>query len=401
MEKLKLTKTLKDIDDIQRKEYLNMENIGVLEGLSGLALFQFYYSELIDSEDNYDFGVKILERCTEKINDGYDMYSFSNGMSGFGWVLDHLEYYEFIDIDSDSVLSKIDDYLADLLESEVKRGHYDYLHGAIGIALYFLNRYSNTKKYNKKYENILILFLNNLTQISETIGLNKISWSNKVYSLDENVHNLSLSHGMAGIISFLVKTYKYECFRPVSKQLIEKSINYLLSFENSKKGYSLFPNWISKNSDSSSDHSRLGWCYGDMGIGLSIYNYSKASKNQILKKKALDILTHSSTRFNGESTMVFDAGMCHGSFGNFLMFHKIYQENKKENFDIARNFWLQDGMNKLFHKDGYAGYKKWNGTTRIWSPELCLLDGITGIGLSIIDFLSIKRNHWDECLMIT
>ena len=47
---------LKEIDKIIKKEYRNENNIGVLSGLSGMVLFQFYYSKYLDICDNADFG---------------------------------------------------------------------------------------------------------------------------------------------------------------------------------------------------------------------------------------------------------------------------------------------------------------------------------------------------------
>ena len=53
------------------------------------------------------------------------------------------------------------------------------------------------------------------------------------------------------------------------------------------------------------------------------------------------------------------------------------------------------------HKDGDAGYKQWRGDSKEWKKEKNLLEGIAGIGLTIISFLATFDTKWDECLLIS
>ena len=52
------------------------------------------------------------------------------------------------------------------------------------------------------------------------------------------------------------------------------------------------------------------------------------------------------------------------------------------------------------YNDGYAGFKQWEGNSEEWSPKTSLLEGIAGIGLSIIDYLSEEPNTWDKCILL-
>ncbi len=70
-------------------------------------------------------------------------------------------------------------------------------------------------------------------------------------------------------------------------------------------------------------------------------------------------------------------------------------------FKEATEFWIQDGLNKATHKDGLAGYKQWNAKDKEWVSNIPLLEGIAGIGLTIIDYLADFDSSWDECLMIS
>ena len=79
---------------------------------------------------------------------------------------------------------------------------------------------------------------------------------------------------------------------------------------------------------------------------------------------------------------------------DFINFNKIFLKDRTD-------FWINDGIQQATFKDGYAGYKQWNGLEKEWTPKLSLLEGITGIGLVIIDYLSDEVNSWDECSIIS
>ena len=79
----------------------------------------------------------------------------------------------------------------------------------------------------------------------------------------------------------------------------------------------------------------------------------------------------------------------------------MFKETGSQEFKEAALFWIGDGLEKAIHKDGYAGYKQWGGSEKKWSPELSILLGISGIGLTILSYLSNDLKGWDECLMIS
>jgi len=53
---------LEAINICVREHYINEDKIGVLEGLSGIALFQFYYARFSDNDLYADWGQETLVR---------------------------------------------------------------------------------------------------------------------------------------------------------------------------------------------------------------------------------------------------------------------------------------------------------------------------------------------------
>ncbi len=398
-----LESKLKDIDIIIKTEYKKEEQLGVLSGLSGIALFQFYYSKYLDTDSNADVGVDIISNSIEKINDGYSFPTFCTGIAGLGWTLDHLEQEDFIDLDSDSLLSEFDEYLKKKMLSDFNNHNFDFLHGGIGYAFYFLNRYRNTTStvLKEKYTKILFEFVNLLETSSEKDGENKIKWKSVLnIETKEKGYNLSLSHGISSIIGILTKLYEHDVFKTSTEHLLKGAINYVLSLENEDEKFCVFPN--SKTLDGTiSKKSRLAWCYGDLGVGIRLWFAGKVLSDEELKDKAISIFKHAAGRTKKEDSMVLDAAICHGSYGNAQIFNRMYKETGIIEFKNAASFWMNDGLAKGTFEDGFAGYKQWRGAEKQWGNEINLLEGIAGIGLVIIDHLSSFDTKWDECLMIS
>ncbi|MFD2561667.1 lanthionine synthetase C family protein [Aquimarina rubra] len=396
-----LFQKLKEINKIIDQQGYEESNIGVLSGLSGISLFKFYYSKFID-KDNNDIGSILIEQSIQKINEGYNLGTFCSGIAGMGWVINHLEQNEFIDIDMDTMFGALDEYLFEKMKNDLVKGHYDFLHGGLGYAFYFLSRYENTNSdlLKENYKTYLLTVIELLEKRSERNG-KTYKWISEI-GLDkkEKAYNLSLSHGMSSIVGILTKLSKHKDFEKVSKKKLEGTISYILQYQNpNKNDSSLFPNIIYQNGFYEYK-SRLAWCYGDLGVGIRLWHASKVLQDVSLQKTSINILEQAALRTDNEQTLIKDAGLCHGSFGNAQIFLRMYKETHNDIFKNACDFWMQDGLNKASHIDGYAGYKQWKGEGE-WKKEVSILEGIAGIGLTIIDYLADFETNWDECLMIS
>ncbi|WP_268225447.1 lanthionine synthetase C family protein [Sinomicrobium oceani] len=401
MEKELLHQKLSEIHAILKEKYSENDQTGVLAGISGIALFHFYYAKYTDTDAFADTGVEVLSSSIDRINEGFGFPTYCSGLAGTGWVLDHLEQQDFMDAESDELLGELDPYLYRVMRSDMKSGNYDFLHGALGYGFYFFKRYRNTVSEERRqiYENYLGELVVLLRDLAETEG-NTVKWlSTLVPETGETGYNLSLSHGMSSIVNFLSRLYAYETFRDQVGEMLKGGIAFIRNCRNKdQNGISLFPSWV-KAGEEGDSVSRLAWCYGDLGIGISLWQASRHLKDEELHAEALDILRHAAGRTSPESHMVRDAGVCHGSYGNAQMFNRMYSETGEQIFREAADFWIRDGLEKAVHPDGYSGYKQWKGRESEWKEELNLLEGIAGIGLSIISHLS-GDHSWDECLMI-
>ena len=326
-----IMKSLKEINEIIDKENLVISKIGIFDGLSGLALFKFYYANMLNDDNIAEIGSELIKKCFHELNCGYSYPTFCSGIAGLGWVINHLSEEGFIYSNSKDFFTEYDNYIYKNMISDLKKGDYDFLHGAIGYAFYFLYRYKSENNFKKKenYKNYLLRFMELLEQTSTKEDKNRLKWlSHKGHYSQEDSYNLGLAHGLASIVGILSMLAIEPCQTFIkSKLLLRKTINYIWSFNGLNQGnLSIFPNWIPENHNRIYYNSRVAWCYGDLAIGAQLLYASKVLKDKVLRSNAILVLSHSANRVSKESSMVNDAMICHRSFGNAQIFFRMYKE---------------------------------------------------------------------------
>ncbi len=397
-----LYKKLKQISSVLQEKYQDNPHVGVLAGISGMALFHYYYYGLTREESSAELGAGILAEVVEKINEGYNFPTFCTGIAGAAWTIELLCQERFIDINTDDLLAELDNFLLESMTIEAKESHHDFLHGALGTGYYFLKRYQNTKSASlkEKYKTILTGLI---TSLKDTSKHNEkgIFWESELRKKDSLTGiNLSMSHGMASIINFLCRLYALPDFKALVEEMITTSISYVMSLKKDNHSIpALFPSWVS-GTIKEKEHSRLAWCYGDLGMGITLWRAGKALDNVQYKEEAIALLKHSAKRRDINEAKVFDAGLCHGAFGIMTIYNYMYNETTDPVFKETTEFWMDQALDMAIHEDGYAGYLQWRGDIKEWNKEINLLEGTAGIGLAIISYLAPHDSGWNECLMI-
>ncbi|PKV51613.1 lanthionine synthetase-like protein [Aquimarina sp. MAR_2010_214] len=401
---IQLRNKLKEISEILDAKTEKNKEIGVLSGVSGVALFQFYYSKFLDEDIHADKGAETITKAVEFINDGFTYPTFCTGIAGACWVLEILKEEEFVELDDDFLSSDLDSYLLEAMRADIKTGNYDFLHGAMGYGYYFLKRYQNvtSEESKTKYKDYLDELIAELKKSSKKNDSGM--WWESVLKQKEDITgcNLSLSHGISSMVNFLSRIAEHKEFYDDVREMLEQTVKYILHCRNKDKTLTAtFPNWII-NEDVVDNNSRLAWCYGDLGIGISIYRAGKILGDTQISDEAIAILKYSTQRRDIEEAGVLDAGLCHGAYGILLIYNYLYKKTNDVAFKEASDFWAQKALDMAIHEQGYAGYMVWRGAEEEkWKNEVSLLEGVAGIGLSIISYLAPFETKWDECLLIS
>ncbi|WP_223608655.1 lanthionine synthetase LanC family protein [Chryseobacterium sp. OSA05B] len=378
-----LDKKLHDIYIHLGDHYQQYNRIGALNGLAGIALFQFYYEERYNLHSGRGFDS--LEHCIKKINEGNFSASYCNGLAGFGWLLNHLEEYKFVeDNEFVQIGSVIDTYIENHLDQCIRQHNYDFFHGTLGSIFYFLKKSDSTNKY----KNHISLLFSKLPHLYDTINdydLSKVAVPEAIEGKLKKRLHLGPAHGISSIIAILCMAYNKGYFREQSILWIDEFVQLILAYEMPLDSVSEFPMWIDLQTKEKATSS-LSWCSGDTGIGITLLNTSETLGNRIWKDQSSNILKKACQRRHIQQSMIKGYGICHGYFGASRIFSRAYSLNPIQEFEEASIYWLKEGMDSLIITQD--------------SP-MSILNGLAGAGLVMLDFQHNKLSNWDECLLIS
>lgn len=363
---------------------------GLYNGDLGMLLFLFYYASYSNDPKYVLLTENFAEKVVNKLDTIFSQHSFSCGLAGGLYLFEFLRENSFIDIDFEDAETALENSLIYDMREDIRTTTYDFMHGALGIGLYFLKKNINQEPIQE-----IIKFL---YKTAEKDTKNKIfKWTSRMNPRRINEYNISLSHGIASIVIFLTHAMKNKVNSPVSiLEMLEGAINYLFTQEMDIKIYaSYFPTHINEKMIK----SRLAWCYGDLGVGYAIWYAGRNINNKIWEQRGLNILLMSTKRLEVSENNVIDAGICHGAVGIAMIYRRLYLETSHLSFLHAMDHWINEALKFSYFDDGLAGYKSY--LEKGWSCDYSLLTGISGVGLMFLSFLKNDLQKWDEMFLLS
>jgi len=394
-----LTKIQNKIHSIaQCMEGSSFPAVGLMGGKTGEALFWAYYSRYTGDTKSDEKIVSALSSVFDEIKKGFKHPTFAGGLAGLGWTVEHLAQNNFIKADTSLIIGSLDDFLYPHMLNYIREGNYDYLHGAIGIGLYFLSRPQTPTK--QKY---LEELLDELEKHSTCVG-NGIAWETTLIPENKQKgYNLSLSHGSASVIVFLCRLYEAGIDKPKVLKLLTGAIEFILQNKiNTKNCNFKYPAWTYKNNLDTAHDGRLAWCYNDLGISTALFQAGNIFNNNEWKQEAISTLIETTRLTDPLTTRVVDAGLCHGTSGIAHIYNRMYNQTNIEEFKNAAIFWYEKTLEMASYKDGLAGYKVYRSPDYGGNHnDFGLLEGIAGIGLALISYSSDIESKWDRALMLS
>ncbi len=386
-----IEKKIVEIDKILEQNINNTNTIGLYDGLAGLSLYFAYRYRLTNDEKFHDCINICITKSFEIIESGYLYHSFSSGFSGWAWSIEYLQQNNFIDIDSNELLLDINDYLKAKTFNLLQKEDYDILHGALGIVWYFITS-PNYNKHQEYFEAVI----NTLETQSEKFINGSIAWYNEN---NKNEINLSLSHGLSSIICVLSKIYQKYPSNNIEK-MINNSVAFLLSCkQNPEICGSYFP--YKKETSIKNIHSRLAWCYGDLGIANALLFAGQALQSIDYINEFHKIALFNSNRKNMKEGQLFDAMLCHGVSGVAQMFKRFYLVTNNIVYKETSDYWILELLKMDTFSDGLAGYKQYIPNDNSWKNDISFLEGVSGIGMVLLSHEMDEDVKWDQSIILS
>jgi class I lanthipeptide synthase len=392
-------------------------NISLMDGKAGTLIFNFEYLQHTKNPVLSPY----LNQIVQELAEGAIVETepaFCNGKAGVNWVFAYLFKKDLLTLTDWQLLCEQDGELEEIAIAMIEKGNYDFLYGALGIAWYLLY----TRKEGGHFFKNVFQLLQLLEKESSTKNIIPHFDHQRYQSAPDQV-DMGLSHGITSILKFCLQCYKQNICAEEAKSLAERVINYLTAhaysgdpIAHSMELISYFPNFIlvdgsedenetrqkkiRKNaSDARQWPSRVAWCYGDLGIGYILYQAGIIFNNEETASFALQVLTHCTGRKTDQDTMLKDSGICHGSAGIAHIFNKVWHDTHQPVFKDACDYWIQKTLDMAIYTDGIAGYKKYGGPNAAYEKTPALIDGVAGIGLVLLSYLTSDFS-WDYCFML-
>ncbi|CAA9203426.1 lanthionine synthetase LanC family protein [Flavobacterium collinsii] len=362
--------------------------IGLLTGLSGIVLFYSKMYSIYKLEDYLTKLTKVVEKVNEIIENEPTSSTLCSGLAGFGLALLHLED-NLIEIDNE-YFEIIDSVLLDDFRRLNQSNNYDFLHGSMGIAMYFIERCTYYK--NEELISELNQFAEDLVRKISTDLKEVLTTETALDNDDKFCIYFGLAHGVAGYLNFLI--YFERNFTEL-KSDIDVSLKICIKFLQSYKDYNdnskqYYPNLLLLESGSIVN-SRLSWCQGDFGISNALYNCGVYLKEDTLIKESKKLIEASRT-ISLEESFVSDFGLCHGSTGIALQY---YLASKKLNIDCSEEIekWLNIIQEQTSDYETFLSYEKGK-----YYNESNLLEGTVRLALTLFTLENKIDSKWLELI---
>jgi hypothetical protein len=378
----------------------------LIDGLSGYLVFKANYNLLLNlHSSNLNFLLnKVFNELSNQTIDGSLMYGLS------GVAFSYKEYASLFDNLNQEIIGDFETYITKSIDKNIKMANFDLFTGYLGEILVLIT--GNTQKHEVIQKSIqLIIESLNLTSIERNDG---IGWflARNISHLYPNISdvnkipkdfNLGMAHGIPSIISTLNFIFNYNSNNADAFNLCTKALNYL----ESEKVLNEFGYYFKNYSGISSKiyPSRLSWCYSDLGISLMYLNLYKATLNNEFLDFSIKLASNT-TKIPFERTIVRDGGLCHGASGIAHMYNRLYQTTSLSIFSDAAIKWYEILLNKYYNqgacKASFLAYSSISdGNDKEYKENYGLLNGMSGIGLSLISGLSNREPTWDRCLLLS
>ena len=381
-----------------------MNDYSLLGGILGEIYFLYQYSR-IDKEFE-----EVADRALDQllgsisIEDGRFVHTYCNGFAGLGLALHLLEEAGFVE-GAGELLEDVDKLLEIGLTKDFTQKNYDFLHGAVGVGFYFIKHFAYAPEVSKKQLERIVEFLERTAITDESSDTTK--WEDIVTNFDtgkvETKFNISLSHGMSSISIFLSRLLKLgllsEEVNARIRMMLRRTINYILAQRLDYRIYgSYFPS-CSIESDQVLNGSRLGWCYGDLGVAVALWQSGDVLGREDCRELSREMMLYTARgRREPKSNFVYDAGLCHGAAGIAQIFYRMSKEMNLPELHEAYEYWKEITLQMGYHEDGWGGFMMYNAKENSWTNTANVLEGISGIGLML---MSPVYNEWDELLLLS
>ena len=248
-----------------------------------------------------------LDAVVDELAHGVHPAYLHGGLAGIGWTIAHLA----------SGAEAATAAISRVLRS--RSGQYDLIGGSVGVGVFALEAGDDELAH---------AVLEHLEAWSAR------RWFTRADELVESERelapggytNLGIAHGIPGVIALLAR-FVHRGIEPArSRAILDDAVDMVARVP------SPIPTWH----PSGDITPRLAWCYGDVGVAVSLVGAGVYANHPGAYERGLELARGAAT-----STIEIDeTGLCHGIAGVAHLFNRLAQATGDELFDAAARKWF-------------------------------------------------------------
>ncbi|MFB6454989.1 lanthionine synthetase LanC family protein [Chitinophaga sp. Hz27] len=370
-------------------------NDSFLKGKLSLIFYLYHQFQLTHTTNTKTHALQLLKEVVEGLEGAHPrLYgaSFAHGGAGMAYTLNYLQERKFISFQVKRELAILDKYLLDMAVTQIEEGGIDFLQGGLGILHYFSQRTPEDTVTN--YQDILVEKLYQQAEKQHEGWW----WTNSYSYIKTNERqyiDFGLSHGQSGILLVLLNLLGRSSKNCMIEEMVTQGIRFIkkhkIDIDAINEDYSFFPLIIKRNTNEFSAPNRLAWCYGDLNQVLVFSRAGKLLHDKPLTELAYLIGLHTLMRKDINSTLIKDAGFCHGSAGVAQSYKNLFEATGNLHFQEGYHYWIGQTIEMLDRDLGAGHYE---------GKEHDLLEGLVGVAFTLMSFVSAQRLDWSAALLL-
>jgi hypothetical protein len=323
--------------------------------------------------------------------------SLFQGFTGTAWVHAHL-MGRFLGGDAPDDRAGIDTALVDAIAASGGAAGHDLISGFTGLGVYALER-----DVDAAGDALVASVIAALAAGAEPAREGGVAWRTPAAMLNDvaavqhphGVLDLGMAHGAGGVIGFLAAAC-VDGACGAAGPLLDAAMTWLVAQAQSG-GSSMFPAWHGDGPQPG--HTRLAWCYGDTGLACALLAAGRARRRPDWEATAIHAARHAASR-SFESSLVVDAGLCHGAAGLGHLFNRLWQATGEPELRDAAGRWFARtlAMRGAGGCGGYLAFEAGRGDAGRYTDHGFLGGGI-GIALALLAAATDVAPDWDRVLL--
>lgn len=285
------------------------------------------------------------------------------------------------------------------LNNETFANDYDLIGGMTGVGSYLLD-IGELNKLQCQMSNFFRYFLGTHMEGELKISNWFIKRNNMYLPKDDNLPygkiDFGVAHGVIGPMTFAAKAYK-EGITILSKESIEKAIKMYERFSVKVDNLIYWPGQMSFESYQKNEklyHKRMSWCYGNIGISRCLFLIAQIFHDTKLEKQMLENIKNIAN-VKTEEMYLLSPILCHGFGGMLIILNSFYKEGYCNEAMRDRVLQILEIIVQMYQKDskyGFIDYSSFDGQTKKYREDNSLIDGATGVILSLLVLVTHETN---------